>query len=72
VSKRIARIAFAPFISASATSRRIASSRPSASILVIPPSSPPTSDLKLAPIWEPMFRERTVSPKTSPSTSWTS
>ena len=38
----------------------------------MPPSSPPTSDLKLAPICEPMFRERTVSPKTSPRTSCTS
>src|SRR5258708_17886677 len=30
---------------------------------VIPPSSPPISDLSPAPICEPMFRARTVSPK---------
>jgi hypothetical protein len=52
--------------------RCCASSRLSASILVIPRSSPPTSDLKLAPSWDPTFRDRTVIPKTSPSTSVTS
>ena len=35
----------------------------------MPFSSPPASDLKEAPIWEPMLRERTVRPKTSPRTS---
>src|SRR4051812_6932877 len=35
----------------------------------MPLSSPPTSDLKEAPIWEPTLRERTVRPKTSPNTS---
>ena len=72
VSNRIARTAFAPIASASATSRSIACSRPCASILVIPASSPPTSDFREAPIWEPMLRERTVRPNTSPTTSWIS
>ena len=47
----------------------MACSRPSASICVMPLSSPPTSDLKLAPICDPTWRERTVRPKVSPSTS---
>ena len=40
--------------------------------LVMPWSSPPTIDLKLAPIWEPILRERTVTPNTSPQTRCTS
>jgi hypothetical protein len=35
----------------------------------MPLSSPPTSDLRLAPICEPTWRERTVRPKASPITS---
>ena len=54
---------------ASSTRRSVACWRPSASIFVMPLSSPPTSDLNEAPICEPTLRERTVSPKTSPSTS---
>ena len=50
----------------------VACSRPSESIFVIPFSSPPARDFSEAPIWEPRLRERTVSPKTSPSTSWIS
>src|SRR3954452_8617359 len=69
VSKRKATIAVAPLACASSTRRWVACSRPSASIFVMPLSSPPTSDLKEAPICEPTLRERTVSPKTSPSTS---
>jgi hypothetical protein len=38
---------------------------------VIPFSSPPTIDFRPAPIWEPMLRERTVNPITSPNTSST-
>jgi hypothetical protein len=58
----------APFSSASSTSRSVACSRPSSSIFVTPLSSPPRSDFSAAPSCEPMLRERTVSPKTSPST----
>jgi hypothetical protein len=36
--------------------------------LVIPASSPPTSDFSDAPICDPTLRERTVSPNTSPKT----
>ena len=35
----------------------------------MPLSSPPTIDFSDAPICEPTFRERTVSPNTSPRTS---
>jgi hypothetical protein len=35
----------------------------------MPFSSPPTIDFSEAPICEPMLRERTVSPNTSPKTS---
>ena len=69
VSKRNAMTALAPLPSASSTSRSWACRRPSASIFVMPFSSPPTSDLSDAPICEPTLRERTVSPKTSPMTS---
>ena len=37
----------------------------------MPFSSPPARDLKAAPNWEPTLRERTVRPKTSPSTEVT-
>ena len=40
---------------------------PSASIVVMPRSSPPTSDLSPAPSCDPMLRDRTVRPKHSPS-----
>ena len=50
----------------------ITCSRLSTSAFVIPFSSPPRIDLKPAPICEPRLRERTVSPNTSPSTSWIS
>ena len=50
----------------------MASSRVCMSCLVSPLSSPPTMDLKPAPSWAPTFRERTVSPVTSPRTSVTS
>ena len=65
-------IAFAPFASASSTIRSITCWRLSISAFVIPLSSPPTIDLSPAPICEPMLRERTVSPITSPNTSSTS
>src|SRR5690242_3017368 len=61
-----------PLACAASMSRFCASSRLSASILVIPRSSPPTSDLKLAPSCDPTLRDRTVMPKTSPRTSVTS
>ena len=57
--------------SASSIIRLTTSSRLSCRFLVIPLSSPPASDLKAAPNWEPMLRERTVRPKTSPSTDVT-
>src|SRR5205085_6926995 len=69
VSKRIATIESAPFASASSTMRCITCSRLSTSAFVIPFSSPPRIDFSPAPICEPMLRERTVSPITSPSTS---
>ena len=72
VSKRMAMIAFAPFAFASSIIRSITCSRLSVSAFVIPFSSPPTIDLRPAPICEPMLRERTVSPITSPNTSSTS
>ena len=62
-------MAFAPLASASSSRRSWACARPSASIFVMPLSSPPTSDFSDAPICEPTFRDRTVRPKTSPSTS---
>jgi hypothetical protein len=37
----------------------------------MPFSSPPASDLNAAPNCEPMFRDRTVNPKTSPNTEVT-
>ena len=37
----------------------------------MPFSSPPATDLKAAPNCEPMLRERTVSPNTSPRTEVT-
>ena len=43
--------------------------RLSMSAFVMPRSSPPMIDFSPAPICEPTLRERTVSPKTSPSTS---
>ena len=46
LSKRIARTAFAPIASASWVSRAIASCRPSASIFVMPLSSPPYEALQ--------------------------
>jgi hypothetical protein len=72
VSKRIAMIAFAPFASASSTIRSMTCCRLSVSAFVMPFSSPPRIDLSPAPSWEPMLRERTVSPITSPKTSSTS
>jgi 8-oxo-dGTP pyrophosphatase MutT (NUDIX family) len=66
VSNRIARIAFAPFSSAASTMRWVTSARLSASALVMPLSSPPSIDFRPAPNCEPMLRERTVSPNTSP------
>jgi hypothetical protein len=62
-------MALAPRASASSTKRSWACRRPSASIFVMPLSSPPTSDFNAAPIWEPTLRDRTVRPKTSPRTS---
>src|SRR5437764_12189582 len=62
-------IAFPPFFSASSDMRCMTCSRLSTSAVVMPFSSPPRIDLKLAPICEPMLRERTVRPITSPSTS---
>ena len=50
VSKRKAMTAFAPFSSAVSTRRCWACWRPSASIFVMPRSSPPTKDLSVAPI----------------------
>lgn len=70
-SKRNASTALAPRARACSTSRPIASLRVSTSVLVSPRSSPPTIDFSPAPIWLPRCRERTVSPKTSPSTSCT-
>src|SRR5262244_3518293 len=61
-----------PLAWAASISLSCASVRLSESILVIPRSSPPTSDLKPAPICEPTWRDRTVMPNTSPSTSVTS
>src|SRR5439155_18854971 len=69
VSKRIATIASAPFACASSTIRSITCCRLSMSAFVIPFSSPPRIDLNPAPSCEPMLRERTVRPMTSPSTS---
>src|SRR5579859_538063 len=69
VSKRNAMTAFAPFASASSIRRLVASSRPAASIFVMPFNSPPTIDFNAAPSCDPRLRERTVSPKTSPNTS---
>jgi hypothetical protein len=69
VSKRIATTAFAPFASASSTIRSVTCARLSTSAFVIPFSSPPRIDFRPAPSCEPMFRERTVSPNTSPNTS---
>ena len=66
VSKRMATMAFAPFASASATIRSITSWRLATSAFVMPFSSPPSIDLRLAPICEPTLRERTVRPITSP------
>jgi len=43
--------------------------RLSISAFVMPFSSPPRIDLRPAPSCEPMLRERTVRPKTSPNTS---
>ena len=60
-----------PLASASSTSRSVACLRPSSSIFVMPLSSPPTMAFNAAPIVEPTFRERTVSPNASPSTSST-
>jgi len=68
----MAMIAFAPLDSASSTIRCLTCSRLSISAFVIPFSSPPRIDLNPAPSWEPMFRDRTVSPITSPKTSSTS
>jgi hypothetical protein len=62
-------MAFAPFDSASWTIRSITCCRLSISAVVIPFSSPPMIDFSCAPICEPMLRERTVSPITSPNTS---
>ena len=64
----MARTALAPRAAATSTSRCMASSRVSCSCLVRPLSSPPTRDLKPAPIWVPMLRDRTVRPVHSPST----
>src|SRR5690242_7008667 len=61
-----------PLAWAASISRSWASDLLWASVLVIPRSSPPTSDLKPAPSWEPTFRDRTVMPNTSPRTSVTS
>src|SRR5262249_23629310 len=72
VSKRMATIASAPFADASSTIRSITCWRLSTSAFVIPFSSPPRIDLKPAPSWDPMLRDRTVRPKTSPSVSVTS
>jgi hypothetical protein len=66
VSKRIAMIAFAPSVSASSTIRSLTCWRLSISAFVIPFSSPPRIDFSPEPSWEPMLRERTVSPITSP------
>src|SRR5215469_8839321 len=68
----MARIASAPLAWAASASRSCASVRLSVSILVIPRSSPPTIDLNPAPSCEPMWRDRTVMPNTSPRTSVTS
>src|SRR5215470_9558849 len=72
VSNRMASTASAPLACAASASRSCASDRVWASILVIPRSSPPTSDLKPAPICAPRWRDRTVRPNTSPRTSVTS
>ncbi len=71
VSNRIAMIAFAPFASASCCIRSITSCRLSTSAFVMPFSSPPKIDFRPAPNCEPMLRERTVRPITSPKTSST-
>ena len=65
----MATIASAPFDSASSTIRWITCSRLSASAFVIPLSSPPRIDFSPAPSCEPMLRERTVRPNTSPNVS---
>src|ERR1700694_1742820 len=53
-------------------SRPMASLRLSARFLVMPWSSPPNMLLKPAPIWAKAFRDRTVSPNTSPQVRWMS
>jgi hypothetical protein len=68
----MAMIAFAPCASASSIIRCLTCSRLSIRAFVIPFSSPPTSDLRPAPICEPTLRDRTVRPITSPYTSSTS
>ena len=70
-SKRNASTPLAPRARACSTSRSMAWLRVSTSVLVSPFSSPPTIDFSPAPIWLPRCRDRTVSPKTSPSTSCT-
>src|SRR5438067_13821870 len=65
----MAMIALPPFVSASSIMRCITCSRLSIRAFVMPFSSPPRIDLKLAPVCEPMLRDRTVRPITSPSTS---
>ena len=71
VSNRMASTALPPRASASDTMRATTSSLLVCRFLVMPLSSPPARDLKLAPICEPMFLDRTVSPKTSPRTEVT-
>ena len=68
VSKRIATTALAPRLRASSIIRPITSLRLLTRLEVMPLSSPPTNDLKPAPICEKALRERTVSPNTSPHT----
>src|SRR4051812_24960898 len=64
----MATTALAPRLRASSIIRPITSLRLLTRLEVIPLSSPPTRDLKPAPICENALRERTVRPKTSPQT----
>src|SRR3954468_1093221 len=68
VSNRMAITAFPPRVRASSIIRPMTSLRLLIRLVVMPLSSPPTSDLKPAPICENALRERTVRPKTSPQT----
>ena len=62
VSKRMARIALAPFAAASSTMRWMTwLRRPSASVLRHALELAAQDDLKPAPICDPTWRERTVS-----------